>query len=107
MVYAAVRHKAVDMLLLIHCLLLLPLFIGVCLWSLFSCAVCSVLSSFAIMRADCFTCLLDVMWLSVFCVKSSRHCGLVCRMWLRHFLVIMSDSFLRVINRFMNNDLNY
>ena len=35
------------MLLLIHCLSLLPLFVGFCVWSLFCYAVLSALSSFA------------------------------------------------------------
>ena len=45
MASAAVRFKAVDLLLTIHCLLLLPLFVPVC-----DCVWCStsVLSSFAI-----------------------------------------------------------
>ena len=43
----SVRFKMVVLLLLIHYLLLLPLFAGV-LWSLFCYAVESVLSSFAI-----------------------------------------------------------
>ena len=34
--------------MLVPCLLLLPLFVGVCVWSLFCCAVLSVLYNFAI-----------------------------------------------------------
>ena len=57
---AAVRSKAVDLLLLIHSLLLLPLFVGVCVWSLLCYAVLSVLSSLAVIllrrvKAGCFT----------------------------------------------------
>ena len=48
MVSAAARTKAVVLLLLIHSLLLLSLFLGGCVWSLFCCAVFSVISSFAI-----------------------------------------------------------
>ena len=48
MVSAAIRSKVVVLLLLIHCLLLLSLFVGGCALSLFCYAVLSVLSSFAI-----------------------------------------------------------
>ena len=46
MASAVVRFKVAVLLLLIHCLLLLPLFVGV--WSMFCIVVFSVLSSFAI-----------------------------------------------------------
>ena len=60
MISAAVRSKAVVLLLFIHCLLLLPLFVGFCVGSLFFCAVLCVLSSFCHHpageeRAGCFT----------------------------------------------------
>ena len=42
----AVHSKAVVPLLLIPCLLLLSLFVGFCVWSLFCNIVLSVLSSF-------------------------------------------------------------
>ena len=38
--------KAVVLLLLIHCLLLLPLFVGICVWSLLCISVLSVISKF-------------------------------------------------------------
>ena len=41
---AAVRSKVVVLLLFIHCLLLLPLVVGVCVGSLFCCEVLIVLS---------------------------------------------------------------
>ena len=46
--YAAVRSKAVDMLLLICCLVCFPFVVGVLWLSLFYCALFCVLSSFAI-----------------------------------------------------------
>ena len=47
---AAVRSKSVVLLLLIHYLMLLPLFcVFFLLWSLFCCAVLSVVTSFAIL----------------------------------------------------------
>ena len=42
-----VRFKAMVLMLLIHCLLLIPKFVGFCDWSLFCYVVLSVLSSFA------------------------------------------------------------
>ena len=42
--WAAARFNAMVLLLLIHWLLLLLLFLGVCVWSLFSFAVFGVLS---------------------------------------------------------------
>ena len=45
---AAVRSKVVVLLLLIHCLLLLHLFVEILFWSLYCCVVLCVLSSFAI-----------------------------------------------------------
>ena len=47
MAQAAVCSKAVVLLLLIHCLLLLPMW-GFCVCSMFCCAVLCFLSSFAI-----------------------------------------------------------
>ena len=46
--FAAVRSKAVFLLLLIYCFMYLPLFVGVLCWSLFWYALLYVLSSFAI-----------------------------------------------------------
>ena len=46
--FAAVCSKETVMWLLMYCLLLLPLFVEFCVLSLFSNAVLSVLSSFAI-----------------------------------------------------------
>ena len=80
--YCATRpgSKAMVQLLLIHCLLSLPLFVGVCVWSLFCCLVLSVLSSFTIisLRKRELAALLNYMWLLVFCVFSSRCHGLQC-----------------------------
>ena len=59
--WAAVRSKAVVLLLLIHCLLLLPLLFEFCVWSLFYYVELSDLSNFTIIlmagedRARCFT----------------------------------------------------
>ena len=50
---SAVRSKAVILLLLIHCLLLLPLW-GFFVCSLFCNAILCVLTSFAIKRVGCF-----------------------------------------------------
>ena len=72
---AAVRIKAVIMLLSIQCLLLLlPLGVFFCVGSSFCAVVLDVFSSLAIIllrerereRAGCFT--LSALWLSVFCV---------------------------------------
>ena len=60
-----------------------------CIWSLFCCAVLSVISSFEIIslekkkkrereRADCLKIAFNVMGLLVLCVSSSRCYGLVC-----------------------------
>ena len=48
MASAAVRSMAVVLLLFIHCLLLLPLFVGVSVRSLFCFALLCVFSCFAI-----------------------------------------------------------
>ena len=54
MASAAVCSQMLVLLLLIH--LLLPLFCGGCVWSLFCCAVLSVVSNFTITeRAGCFS----------------------------------------------------
>ena len=45
---AAIRSKAVVLLLLIYCFMYLPLFVDVLCWSLFWYALLCVLSSFAI-----------------------------------------------------------
>ena len=59
MAKAAVHSEAEVLVLLVHCLLFLPLFVGVCVWSLLCYALLGVLSSFAIFltrkRAGCFT----------------------------------------------------
>ena len=86
------------MLLLIHCLFLLPLFVGVLCWSWFCYVVLSVLSSFAIILMGKMSsllylyCLPDVLWLWVFGGFSSWCLGLVCSVRLRHFLVILTFS---------------
>ena len=67
--YAAVRSKAVVMLLLLYCFMYLPLLLEAPCWSLFWCALLCVVSSFAIIlsrkreRAGCFYCLSDVLLL--------------------------------------------
>ena len=48
MALAAVSYKAIVILLLIHCLLLLPMFVKVLCWFLFCYVVLSVMSCFAI-----------------------------------------------------------
>ena len=72
------------MLLLIHCLLVVPnVCVLFCIWSLFCYAVLSVLSSFAIIsfgeeRDGCLKITLNVTGLLVLCVSSSRCNLLVC-----------------------------
>ena len=85
---AAVRSKAVVLLLFIPCLLFLPLFVGFCVGSLFSCSVLCVLSSFAITQLGkrelvallVSKCVLNAMSLLSFFDSSSRCRGLVCGM---------------------------
>ena len=63
---AAVRSKAVVLLLLICCLMCFPLGVGVLCLSLFCCALLCVLSSFEIILKSwllCFYCLTDVLLL--------------------------------------------
>ena len=57
MALVAVRSKAVALLLLIHSLLMLPLFVGFFVWFLFCYVVLSIFSSFEII----FSCLPDVL----------------------------------------------
>ena len=38
----------------------------------------------------CFNCLLDVLWLLVFCGSSSRCFGLICSVWMWYFLIILT-----------------
>ena len=71
------------MLLLVNCLLLLLLFVFYfCIWSLFCCAIFSVISSFAIIslgkRDGRLKIAFNVMGLLVLCVSSSRCNRLVC-----------------------------
>ena len=65
MAWAAVRSKAVDLLLLIHSILLLPLFVLYVIGSCFVFSVICVLSSFAIIlmgnSAGCFTLMVFMM----------------------------------------------
>ena len=80
---AAVRSKTVDLLLVTHCLLSLPMVVGVLCLALFCCAVLSVLSSFTSLdeeeRAGYFTFIvflavivlwpfLTVLWVGLQCV---------------------------------------
>ena len=57
--WPAVRSKTVVLLLLIHCFMYLPLFVGFCAWSLFRSAILSILSCFCNLldeeeRVGCF-----------------------------------------------------
>ena len=71
---------------------------GVCVWSLFCYAVISVICislAFILLRKRelvqlYYGWLLDVMWLLVFCVSSSCCSGLICSVWLWHFMVILT-----------------
>ena len=72
--WPAVRSKTVVLLLLIHCFMYLPLFVGFCVWSLFRYAILSILSSF--LRSSrrgreswllCFNCIFDAVLLIVLC----------------------------------------
>ena len=54
------------MLMLIHCLVLLPLW-GLCICSLFCYAILCALSSFAIIRAGCFTFFVLLMSYDYYC----------------------------------------
>ena len=78
-----VLAKALALLLLNHCFLLLPLFVGV-LCVFFFVLMCSAkcVSSFAITlvrkRACCFNCLPTVLVLVGLCSSSSRLRGLLC-----------------------------
>ena len=78
MASAAVRSKAMDLLVLIRCLLWLPLFVGVlCKVFVFYYAVLRALTSFAIILLGCVA--LVVFWsLLVFRVSSSWCHGFVC-----------------------------
>ena len=77
MASAAVRLKAVVLvLLMVHCSLLLPLFVGGVVWSLFCCAVLSVLSRFAFTSLRKTT-LVPLLLLS-FCCHVSVPRGAVC-----------------------------
>ena len=93
-----VHSKAVVLLLLIHRLLLLPLFVGVCVRSLFCYAVFCVLPSFAMIslgkreKAGYFT---FIVFLKMFCSYSCSYIFLVvpwvdlqCVLW--HFLVLFT-----------------
>ena len=73
---AIVHSKSVVLLLLIHCLLLLPLFVGFCVLSLFCNALLSFLSSFVIIPLRkreswllYFNYVLAVVWLLLFCAR--------------------------------------
>ena len=88
MASAAVRSKAVVLLVFIHCLLLLLV--------LFCSYLCRF--KFAIIslgkRADCLT--FVVFWMSSFDYSPWCH-GLVCSMWSSHFLDILTDTYYIVI----------
>ena len=70
-----------------------PFELLVCVWSLFCGVVLGFLSSFTIISLwrrglNALLWLLAAMWRLVYCVSSSWCCGLVCSVWLWHFLVI-------------------
>ena len=73
---ATVRCKAVVMMLLIRCLLLLSLLNMICVWFLVCCAVIRVLSSFSEERAGCFTLVAFLMscWCSVVLIFDTMSC---------------------------------
>ena len=82
--FASVHSKMGALMLFIHCLLLLPLFVDVCVRSLFCFAVLCCLSSFAIIPLGqrelvaLLFCVLNAMsLLSFFACNSCGH-GLVC-----------------------------
>ena len=94
MALPAVRFKIVVLLLFISCLLLLPLFVGFSIRSLFCFAVRYLFSSFATSRwrranwLFYFCCVMKVLSLLSFFDSSSRCHVLVWSMWLWQFLVI-------------------
>ena len=67
---AAVRSKVVVLLLLIHCILLLPLFYGGSVFG--ACFVMQYLVSFMMLMREvvALLCVAAAMWLLVFCVSS-------------------------------------
>ena len=93
---AAVRSKAVVLLLLTFCLLLLPLWESV----IVLCFVVRYFISILILQSSwwgrgswllCLTCLPGVSWwLSG---SSSRCHGVVCGLWLWYFLIILTNFF--------------
>ena len=89
MALAAVRSKAVLVLLIIRCWLLLPLWESVIVLC-FCCELLYVYSSFAIIPIGreswllCSVCLPGVSWL--LCVSSLRYQGCFCSLWLWYFL---------------------
>ena len=78
------RSKAMRMLLLVNYYCCSYCLFYFCFWSLFCCAVLSVISSFAIIslgkreRDGCLNIAFNVMGLLVICVSSSLCNGLVC-----------------------------
>ena len=79
MAKAAVRSKAVVLVLLVRCVLFSPVVCGFCVWSLLCYALYGVLSSFAIIltrkRAGCFT---------LQCVIVNMSCDGLCSVTLPH-----------------------
>ena len=86
MITSVEHSKAVVLLLLIHCLLMTPCFVGDYVWSLFCCALLCAVSSFVIILLGkreligllYFYCLFNAILLLVSCVSFSRCRGLVC-----------------------------
>ena len=87
MVSTAVSPTAVVLLLLIHCNVLLPLFVGL----VFGTFVMQYLLYFLVLQESrwgreswllYFDFVLAVLWLLVLCVSSSWCCGLVFGLWL-------------------------
>ena len=89
-------YLAVALLLLIHCLMLLPLFVGTVCFILVLIMHYSHVVSFLVLQSSWrgreswlldFNCLPGVLWLSVVCGTSSQCRGLVCSVYLWYFLI--------------------
>ena len=109
MTLAADHSKAVVLTLLIHCFMLLPLFVGihclvlVLLWSYFSFSLVPFLGLQPSWRGRedwllYFVGFLDVWWLLIFCGSFSLFRGLVHSLRLWYFLIILT-CFFRLLER--------
>ena len=100
MALAAVRLKAVVLLLLIRCWLLLPLWEYV----IVLCFVVRYFASILVLQSSwwrreswllCFVCLPGVSWL--LCGSSSRCHGFLCSLWFWYFLITLTYYFCGVL----------